>query len=286
MFRMLTKVLVTGLCIRLLSPILPASVSIAASANPVYAGTAVTLSATPTNGGTPPTYQWKKGGLDIPGAIASTYIYVPTNGDVISVVMTSNANPCMTGSPATSNSISMTVKPLPQLQMNVNGVVVTNANDGTDDAGNFAVCNTGSNNIDITQVAEQLGVTSSTLVKVRRVVTTNNVYINMGNSTNPISAYTNILPWQRYATLLNSSLPGTIEMRFQVWMDSNNNNIPDANEGIGDWIVYNVTVTNCAKSAEITTSTFDTPQMELSDLKVYPNPFSDRLRFEFSAPNL
>ena len=148
----------------------------------------------------------------------------------------------MTGSPATSNSISMTVKPLPQLQMNVNGVVVTNANDGTDDAGNFAVCNTGSNNIDITQVAEQLGVIPSSLLKVRRVVTTNNAYINMGNSTNPISAYTNILPWQRYATLLNSSLPGTIEMRFQVWMDSNNNNVPDANEGIGNWIVYTVSV--------------------------------------------
>ena len=39
-----------------------------------------------------------------------------------------------------------------------------------------------------------------------------------------------------------------------------------------------------SKSAEIATSTFDTPQMELNDLKVYPNPFSDRLRFEFSAP--
>ena len=55
----------------------------------------------------------------------------------------------------------MTVKPLPQLQMNVNGVVVTNANDGTDNTGSFAVCNTGSNNIDITQVAEQLGVNCS-----------------------------------------------------------------------------------------------------------------------------
>ena len=28
---------------------------------------------------------------------------------------------------------------------------------------------------------------------------------------------------------------------------------------------------------------FDSPQIEIHDLKVYPNPFSDRLRFEFVA---
>ena len=28
---------------------------------------------------------------------------------------------------------------------------------------------------------------------------------------------------------------------------------------------------------------FDSPQIELNELKVYPNPFSDRLRFEFVA---
>ena len=33
-----------------------------------------------------------------------------------------------------------------------------------------------------------------------------------------------------------------------------------------------------SKSAEI-----DSPQIEVHELKVYPNPFSDRLRFEFVA---
>jgi len=90
------------------NPNLPASVSIAAGANPVCSGTSVTFTATPANGGTTPTYQWKKGGTDIDGATSVTYAYAPVNGDVITVVMTSNAT-CATGSPATSNTVTMTV---------------------------------------------------------------------------------------------------------------------------------------------------------------------------------
>ncbi len=90
------------------NPILTASVSISASANPVNAGTSVTFTATPTNGGTTPVYQWYRGSTPV-GTNAATYTYVPVNGDVISVRMTSNATPCLAGSPATSNSITMTV---------------------------------------------------------------------------------------------------------------------------------------------------------------------------------
>ncbi len=87
------------------------SVSIAADANPTCAGSSVTYTATPTNGGTP-TYQWKKGGVDISGATNSTYTYTPVNGDVITCVMTSNAT-CASPTTATSNQIDMIVNPLP-----------------------------------------------------------------------------------------------------------------------------------------------------------------------------
>jgi hypothetical protein len=40
-----------------------------------------------------------------------------------------------------------------------------------------------------------------------------------------------------------------------------------------------------AKSAEISIVESEFPQIEMHDLKVYPNPFTDRLRFEFVSPN-
>ena len=94
------------------NPILTASVSIAAvPAGAICSGTSVTFTATPTNGGTTPTYIWKKGGTPIvPPATGPTYTSTTlANGDVITVEMTSNATPCLTGSPATSSGITMTV---------------------------------------------------------------------------------------------------------------------------------------------------------------------------------
>ncbi len=90
------------------NPILTASVTIAASANPVCTGTSVTFTASPVNGGTTPSYQWYRGAVAV-GGNSPTYTYTPANGDAIRVVMTSNATPCLTSSPATSNTIVMVV---------------------------------------------------------------------------------------------------------------------------------------------------------------------------------
>ena len=82
---------------------------IAADANPVCAGTTVTFTATPTNGGAAPVYQWKVNGVNA-GANSDTYAYIPVNGDVVTVDLTSNAV-CATGSPAISAPVTMTVNP-------------------------------------------------------------------------------------------------------------------------------------------------------------------------------
>lgn len=94
------------------NPNILASVSITASpSGEICAGTNVTLTATPINGGSP-TYQWKKGSTSITGATNSTYISSsPANGDLMTCVMTSTAT-CANGSPATSNAISLLVKPI------------------------------------------------------------------------------------------------------------------------------------------------------------------------------
>ena len=90
------------------NPTLPVSVSISANPlGPICAGTSVTFTAAPVNGGTP-TYQWKVNSLNV-GTNSPTYTSTTlSNNDVVKVVMTSSLT-CVTGSPATSNSITMSV---------------------------------------------------------------------------------------------------------------------------------------------------------------------------------
>jgi len=93
------------------NPLLPAGVNIVASlTGSICAGTNVTFTATPTNGGSTPSYQWKLDGTNV-GSNSATYTNSTlTNGNTITCVMTSNAT-CATGSPATSNIVTMTVNP-------------------------------------------------------------------------------------------------------------------------------------------------------------------------------
>lgn len=95
-----------------ITPTVAASVSISASATTICAGTSVTFTATPTNGGTTPSYQWRVNGNNV-GTNSNTFTSSNlVNNDVVTVVMTSNAT-CVTGSPATSNSITMRVNAVP-----------------------------------------------------------------------------------------------------------------------------------------------------------------------------
>ncbi|MBK7504975.1 MAG: T9SS type A sorting domain-containing protein [Bacteroidetes bacterium] len=94
------------------NPTVSASVTIAPTATNVCAGTEVSFTATPTNGGTTPSYQWKLNGVNVGTNIATYSNNALVNGNTVSCVMTSNAA-CVTGSPATSNTINMTVNPNP-----------------------------------------------------------------------------------------------------------------------------------------------------------------------------
>ncbi|MCX6252008.1 MAG: hypothetical protein NTX61_14810, partial [Bacteroidetes bacterium] len=102
----------------IVEPYVAVSVSITASQNPVCAGTSVTFTATPTNGGTIPSYQWKVNGTG-QGTDNPVYSYIPNNGDVVTCVLTSNQL-CTTGSPATSNAITMTVNPNLPVSVSIN----------------------------------------------------------------------------------------------------------------------------------------------------------------------
>jgi len=92
------------------NPNLPVSVSIAdAPTGSVCAGTPVSFTAIPLNGGSSPSYQWRVNGGNA-GTGSSVYTYNPLNGDNIECIFTSNAT-CVTGNPATSNSIVKAVNP-------------------------------------------------------------------------------------------------------------------------------------------------------------------------------
>jgi gliding motility-associated-like protein len=98
-------------------PLLPVSISIAASENPVCSGTNVTFTATPVNGGAAPDYQWKVNGSNR-GTNSSTFSYVPADNDNVICILTSNAL-CPSGSPATSNTVTMTVNPSQSVSVSI-----------------------------------------------------------------------------------------------------------------------------------------------------------------------
>lgn len=90
------------------NPTLPVSVSISTSENPTCSGNPVTFTAIPINGGTSPLFYWYING-SYQGVHNQTFTSTNLiNNNVVTCVLTSNEI-CKSGSPATSNAITMTV---------------------------------------------------------------------------------------------------------------------------------------------------------------------------------
>ena len=90
----------------------------------VCAGANVTFTANPTNGGVTPSYQWQVNGSNV-GTNSATYSSTFNNGDIVSVVMTSNAS-CIT-TPTASDQVTVTVNPLPTVDAGTYPDVCVNA---------------------------------------------------------------------------------------------------------------------------------------------------------------
>lgn len=115
----------------IVNPVVTPSVTIVMSpATGICAGSPITFTATPTNGGTAPTYQWLVNGNPVAGVAGATFTSSTLqNGDVVSVVLTSNAS-CLSAPTATSNSLNITTT------NNVTpSVTITNTPTGTNCAG-------------------------------------------------------------------------------------------------------------------------------------------------------
>jgi hypothetical protein len=103
----------------------------------VCSGTSVTYTALASSGTGTPTYQWKKNNVNV-GTNSPTYTATPANNDQIKCVVTIPGS-CVTGSPVTSNSLTMvviakpaaTITPLGPTTFCSGGNVVIQANTGT-----------------------------------------------------------------------------------------------------------------------------------------------------------
>lgn len=92
------------------APITP-TVAITSALGPVTCdGYPDVLTTTMYGGGTAPTYVWSVNGT--PAGMGASYTYVPANGDVVSVTMTSNF-PCL-ATPTASDNMTLTVLPITQ----------------------------------------------------------------------------------------------------------------------------------------------------------------------------
>jgi len=90
----------------------PVSVTITADPNPVCEGSSVTFTAVPVNGGSTPVYTWYLNGVVVTGETGDSYTYVPNNNDEVYCELMSSET-CGSPNPATSNTVTVTVNPLP-----------------------------------------------------------------------------------------------------------------------------------------------------------------------------
>ena len=91
----------------------------------ICSGTSVTFTANPTNGGTTPTYQWQVNGGNVPGATNSTFTTSSlNNGDVVTVIMTSNA-PCASPASGSASTTAITVTTTVVPSVSITGDAVT-----------------------------------------------------------------------------------------------------------------------------------------------------------------
>jgi gliding motility-associated-like protein len=102
------------------------AVTITDSSNDICAGSSATFTALPTDGGNGPVYQWLLNGVGM-SAVSASPAYTGegfANGDKIGVLMTSNAA-CVINPTAVSNTITLTVLPIPVSSVQISASATT-----------------------------------------------------------------------------------------------------------------------------------------------------------------
>ena len=95
------------------NPILPVSVTVSHSPDPVCSGNPSTFTATPINGGIDPSFSWNLNGVLV-GTDSPVYTYSPGSGDMITCGLLSSI-PCPLTNPVISLPVQIIVWPAPQV---------------------------------------------------------------------------------------------------------------------------------------------------------------------------
>ncbi len=109
-----------------IEPIKQVSISIAAVNPNICFGDTAEFIATAGNGGLFPNYQWQLNGNNVGGNFSSIKLLNLTSTDVIDCILMSSEN-CNSDSALVSNSVSISVLPLPQVAMNGLSSVCSNS---------------------------------------------------------------------------------------------------------------------------------------------------------------
>jgi Tfp pilus assembly major pilin PilA len=182
--------------------IIPVSVSIVPSNNPICAGSMVTFTATPTNGGTIPSYQWTINGVNVGTDTLSYSSNTFMNNDVVSCILTSTIS-CASSNPATSNIVNMIVNPIPTTP------IVTQSLDTL-----FSSIAYG-NQWYIGSPGSQIpGETAQTLI----TTSNNDYYVIVTDSNGCVSDTSNIF------TVLTTGIDINTELSFSIYPNPNNGN--------------------------------------------------------------
>lgn len=194
------------------NPVVVPTITVAAT-NSVCVGGVATFSATITNGGAAPAYQWKVNGNNQGTNSASFSSNSLANGDVVTCVLTSNAN-CATPTTATSNQLTVNILPnvTPAVSISASATNIcggasvtftaTPTNGGNAPAYQWFVngnnAGTNSNTYTTTTLANgdvvSCQLTSNAACATTATALSNNVTISVGSSVTPsvsISASTN-----------------------------------------------------------------------------------------------
>jgi endo-1,4-beta-D-glucanase Y len=282
-----------------------ASVSITSDASSICSGTAVNFTATPASGVPSPGYQWKKNGNNIGGATSAAYSASGVlNGDVFTCVMTSSGS-CVTGSPATSNSIIVSVSGQPTVanagpdQFTTTTSAVLAANTPASGSGAWTLVNGSGSIANSTNPSSAVTGLSSGANTFRWTISSNpcspssdDVIINVGSTpdvsvvTGPTSVtggeiYTYTVPLDPSATYTWTVPPGATIISGQgtntitVTFGSTSGNV-------------SVTATNSYGTATGTTSvtvvtTAISSGYASDPSSVYPNPFSNDVTIRINS---
>lgn len=94
-------------------------VSIVSAGDTICPGSYILLGAKGTNEGTAPHYQWSINGVNA-GSDTLAYYYIPTDGDIVKVLMTSNEHCALPDTASANKTLTVLSTPLPYITFTIN----------------------------------------------------------------------------------------------------------------------------------------------------------------------